>query len=745
MDNNDNRLTKPIEECSSALIELVNSLTPENDSNYLLNIFDFDSFRGKNEIFENILKNHNFDYNVEIPVVEGEGDDNDAAKLKNEIQNFNEGLSEKTRDFILAIAFQRAAHEFLTKHLEQSKSSLKQDASDTQNDMIEIGTCSISHGELQSFNRLCILVDFQMHLLIGPYPSTKPNFYLLLTQILQVLFAESTDSISTFWYYMETRMTLIQDKVFDKQIISDRISFLEICNGLTDKYFQKNIQGKRDLSKKDTFNDTFQYRVRGFIANIFNFEDNTGLNKYFSTSNRIVNDFTTNSRSRDDNFVKDIIQINKLFRDPYYFLKLANHKQLSRIAETLKRVYEYLIEEEIRLSAAAPKIDQFIVPTPKSEAEEHHLKEKYASKLYFPENYLLAPFDERKRGEAFDSLKKQDYSFMSKQFDDTKVRQTFLFQIYFICHLYYELNAANKKVFLKSLGGPANIKHFTDDSPPDSLVSLFFKIKREIPKRYRSIDSQFSFLLQHMAIDETFWWGWLIYGKDPKTGKPLFTDKVLTATELKVAQEKTETVIPFKEKRYFNTYATPQLSRKMKVERGLLRLDKTNETGENTIGLKDKISELTDKIADAKNKQELNQLIDERNLLTWKLLKRERNTNWLQFGSLLNEQMLSADLKVPEDTEELKPHQESTDQLVDNADATDTIGGSEDRREDQITSESADKLKSIEPSTSKDPEIESNLDINSNSIQNETSATKRGREEDDTTDNDLPATKKSKN
>ena len=748
-----NRLAQPIELCSNALIDLINQFVPDDDSNYLLKIFDFEKFTDKHQIFEEIIKKYDFDYKIDVPMTEGdEADDETVNSLKKEIENFNVGLDEKTRDFVLTMSFQKAAQEFLTKQLDELKNAASKDEVEADK-VIKTGDFNISRDELRSYNRLSILVDFQMYLVIEAYPSMKSSFYQLLSQILQVLFNTSTNTISTFWYYLETRKSLIQDKIFDKQVTSDRISFLEICNTLTDKFFEKNIQGKRDLCKKDTFNDAFQYRVRMFIGNIFNFEDNTGLNKYFSTSNRIVKDFSTNSRSRDDSFIKDVIQINKLFRDPYYFLKPANHKQLTRIADTLKKVYEYLMEEEISWSSVAPKIDQFAVPTPKSEAEEIHLKEKYASKLYFPEHYSLAQFDEKKRGDSFDQLKKQDYSFMSKQFDDSKVRQTCLVQIYFICHLYYELNAANKKVFLKSLNGPANIKHFTDDSPPDSLVSLFFKIKREIPKRYRAVDSQFSFLLQHMAIDETFWWGWLIYGKDPNTGKSLFVDKVLTASELAVAQEKTKTIIPFKEKRYFNNYATPQLSRKMKVERGILRLAKDSEEGGN-VSFQEGIDLLTEKISNAKDKLQLDQLIDERNVLTWKHLKKQRNSNWLQFGNLLNKLMLGAELNIPEVPEKTA---ESTEKPEIKDKTEDTKEDNNGNIEENIDPESQSNIEETEKEIivkdngdihEDETNTESTPQLNELHSNDESSGTKRSRNDDDDDDaitEEEPATKKTKN
>lgn len=742
-----NRLYQPIELCSNALIDLVNQLVSDDDSNYLLEIFEFVKFAGKDQIFEAIIKEYDFDYKIDIPMTEDDNaDDQVANNLKKEIENFNLGLDEKTRDFVLTMAFQKAGHEFLTQHLKELKDSKDNEKTDTDK-TIDVGKFNICREELRSYNRLSLLVDFQMYLVIEQYPSLKSSFYQLLSQILQVLFNASTHTISIFWYYLETRKSLIQDKIFDKQVTSDRISFLEICNTLTDKFFEKNIQGKRDLCKKDTFNDSFQYRVRMFIANIFNFEDNTGLNKYFSTSNRIVKDFSTNSRSRDDSFIKDVIQINKLFRDPYYFLKPANHKQLTRIADTLKKVYEYLMEEEISWSSAAPKIDQFAIPAAKSEDEEKHLKEKYANKLYFPENYSLAQFDEKKRGESFDQLKKQDYSFMSKQFDDSKIRQTCLVQIYFICHLYYELNAANKKVFLKSLNGPANIKHFTDDSPPDSLVSLFFKIKREIPKRYRSIDSQFSFLLQHMAIDETFWWGWLIYGKDPSTGKSLFVDKVLTISELAAVQEKSKTLIPFKEKRYFNNYATPQLSRKMKVERGLLKLVKDGETGYN-IRLQEEIDLLTEKISNAKDQKELDELIDERNVLTWKHLKKERNSNWLQFGNLLNKLMLSAELNLPEPPENPTEFTKQPD-TESNTEDKENVGSIEEKVEEKVKTNSEVIQNDLNGNSEEKHEDQINIktdsDPNEVHTNDELSGTKRSRDEDEAATDEEPVTKKSKN
>lgn len=740
MAENEGRLSAPIKECSTALTDFVNSLVPEDDTNYLLKPVDFEKFSGKQQVFEDIISKNQFDYKIDVPMVEGGTQEDEKTKdLQAEIEKFNSGLDERTRDFIITISFQRAADEFLSKHLEEAKNRLKDDFDGKEGDAIEFEGYTIYPEELQNYNRLSILIDFQI-LLIETYPSNKSSFYQLLSQILQTLLNESTYAVDKFWYYLESRKTIIQEKIFDKQVTSDRISFLEICNSLTDKFFHKNIQGKRDLTKKDTFNDTFQFRVRMFIGNIFNFEDNTGLNKYFSTSNRIVNDYAATSRARDDSFVKDVIQINKLFRDPYYFLKLTNHKLLTRTADTLKKVYEYLMEEEISWSRVAPKIDQFAVCPPKSEVEKHHLEEKYNNKLYFPENYPLAPFDERKRGDEFEALKKQDQSFMSKQFDDSKIRQTCLVQIYFLCHLYYELNATNKKEFLRSLKGPSNVKHVTDDSPPDSLVSLFFKIKREIPKRYRSIDSQFSFLLQHMAIDETYWWGWLIYGKDPVTGKLLFSDKVLTAAELDIVKQKSETIIPFKEKRYFNNYVTPQLSRKMKIERGLQKLLKEDS---DIIGdWQSKIDDLTEKINNSQDPSERDQLVNDRNVITWKHLKRERQSKWLQFGKLLNKQMLCAEVKEPIPTHGETPVEPEADQNVEDNKGTPILQDDESKIEQGSESESKDDSKDdSKDESTKDP----NTSVTDGDINNESGGTKRSLSvDDDNVVNDEHAAKRAK-
>ncbi|KAK7687362.1 hypothetical protein QCA50_009227 [Cerrena zonata] len=167
----------------------------------------------------------------------------------------------------------------------------------------------------------------------------------------------------------------------------------------------------------------------------------------------------------------------------------------------------------------------------------------------------------------------------------------------------------NKKQLLKDINAPANIKHITDDATPES------------------------------ANSELHWWAWLIYSKDPVTGKPLFADRELTDQDLELVNEKTASVIPFKEKRYFNTYGTPQLSRKMKVPTGLELLQKTSEKPE--IDQND-IDQLTEKIKHSTDKTEQDGLVEERTVLQWKKLKQQRIGRWLDLGELLSEEKISA-------------------------------------------------------------------------------------------------------
>lgn len=629
-----------IEELQKCLDGVVNGIENESSENYLLKPVDLLKFSTYSGLLGTLASSDCSDFEANIE--ENEAIDENGHKherLLEDIRIFNEGLKEKTTDFILLMSFQSLIQEYLDKLVDAYKQRTNNSEDNSQHNSVTFGEYKVPEQEFKLLNYMCILLDLKGFWVVRSYPSSKMNFYRMIGQIMGSLYNLDTRIVETFWVYLESREALIKDTILDRQSTGERIAWLEICNSLSDKYYLNNIQGKKDSNKKDSMNDRFHFRVRIFLANILNFEDNTGLNKYFHSSNRITHEVSVDSRKQDSEFLRAIMRLNKLFREPYYYLKPANHKLLNRIADTLKQVFEYLISEEVNALKKKPKTDPFAVLPQKSKEEEQYLGEKYSRKLYFPEEYLLSPFDNRKKGEKYEQTKKEDCDFISKLFDESKSRQIILVQIYFICHFYYEINSENRKSFLKSLNAPSNVKHITEDCPPNSLVSLFLKIKKEILKRYRSIDSQFSFLLQHMAIEETYWWSWLIYGKDPHSNKSLFADKELSLGRLQQVDKKRTDILPFKERRYFNNYITPQLSRRMKVERNLQSL--TKATDDDYSGEHDqKIDELKVQIDSSQDLQQRKQLASQRNALLWKTLKKSTNTTWLTIGQEVTKDVL---------------------------------------------------------------------------------------------------------
>lgn len=623
MDKLPNRLSEPIDAC----VSLIRRIIEENltDNIRINDVVDFSIFDNKKELLEDFLSETKYDYRLdEKEIVLGD--------MKDQVKIFNDSLDSKTKDFIVSSAFLSLISELATEYI-------------STKDVDELSTSEfngfrIHMKELNFYNCLSILLDYQIYLLKCASSVSKGVFFNSLSQIFDFLLILGTEFLEKFWYYIESRRNEIQNGIFDKNVIGDRISILEICNKLTDGLKFKSAQGKSDSYKKDSFNDKFQYRVRIFISNILALEDNTGLNKYFQTSNRVVNEVTPTSKYKNDaELLKDLILLQKVFNEPYYYLKPLNHRATQKMVEIMRNVYHFLIEEEIKEAKKHKSVDPFLIKPEKTKDEKAYLMKKFSDKVFFPEKYWLSPFHESRKDSSYDDSRKEDLDVFHSQLNSSSFRRTYLLKIYIICNLFYELNSINKKDFLKSLGTPSNIKHITDDSPPDNLVNSFFKIKRELPKKMRDVDNQFSFLLQHISITEIFWWGWLIYNKDPDSSKPLFQDKSVTEAELQSAKEKSATVIPYKEKRYFNLYATPQLSRKMKVETGISTL--SNPTPVDLDNYIHSIANFNDKLASTEIDSERKAIMEERNVVTWKYLKAKRLTDWLQFQALLNKQMLT--------------------------------------------------------------------------------------------------------
>lgn len=624
------RISNSIEGATEYIRQFVERL---NDEDHIRSIpeYDFES------VIDSLVLNFHANNNLQINNID-EIENNEA---KSEAERINSVIGQQANNFIYQTAIDNVAESIL----ETISQSLEFDE--------------------QLFYNLCKLLDLLIH--ITP-KTTNTIFFRLVSNSMETLFNSSVEHALTLWDYVESRQTLIESTVISNSRTSDRIALLELCNAVSDRFYAKTGKGMFDAYKEDTFNDRLKFRVRSFLASMLKLEDNTGLNKYFTAGNRIAADMVT-QKTREGNFVKDIIQINKMFRDPYYYVRPANHLALSKNIDLLNKVYQYLMDEETKYHRNIPKVDIFAIPPDKTEAEAADLRKKYKSKRYYPEHYWLSQFEELKKGATFEDLKQQDQDYIYKLFDSPKTRQIFLLQIFILCSFFYEMVPKNKREFLKEINAPANVKHISDDFIPDRLLNILYKFKREFPRLYRSIDPQFSYLVQAISNSESFWWAWLIYGKNA-SGKSYFADRVLAQEEFAGIEEKLKLVILFREKRYFNTYATPQLSRRMKVQTGMLQL----KSGFTPEDLSSQIDELNDKIANGDTGA-----IEKRDVLLWRHLKQTRPTQWLNFGSLLTKEMFPVD-EINE-MEEKKEQEKGDEKKIENPE--DEIGTKRPHSDDE--------------------------------------------------------------
>lgn len=651
------RFETPINEASLAISIFLSGWINSSSENLLETPVAFEQFDLNNPNLGAILDS--IDANYAAQDLQGLED-----KRKEEADSFYASIPEKCREFVLALA--------LTK----TTDLLFQEVCTNEEKTVEFKEFELSKSRYEALQKLCLLLDWMIWTIARG--GDTANIYSILQLVLESLASISTTEISVFWYYMESRNSLLKEHVFDPKITLNRISMLGVCNALTDKYYFRRKGGKLDSYEKDTFNGRFQARVRTFLANLFLFEDLTGLNKYFTIANRVNREPNLGkAKNGDDELLQDILQFYRLLRDPYSYLK--NVRMLTKQVESLDRLYAYLLDEESKYARRHPTADINEVRPPKLGEQSANLAKKFNKSVFFPEQYWLAPFEEIQRGQKFDTVKAEDQRVALKQLDSSKHRQLLLLEIYLVASFFIELQASRKKAIIKSTGAPASTKHMTDDSTPELLMKAFLKIKREIPRLCRSWDSQLSFLLQHLSQSEEFWWAWLIYGKD-ETRKPLLADKTLLSQEILATIEKFENAVPYKTKRYFNTHVTPQLSRKMKVKTGLALLE---DSLHGDLSYEERLEELTGKIdqeSDAKVKAEL---VEERTVLRWKNLKLMRGSHWLQFDGLLSPEMLGVEVK-----KEVEGNKEVENKEVENKEVENKeVENKEDENKEEVDEE----------------------------------------------------------
>lgn len=575
-------LDRPVSACADAIASLVSRTTAAGDylSSFPANV-DVD--------VSDLVNGVSGSFKVRVGAANSAaGAVAEAAETAPSAPTTPSAIAERTRDFILLVAGKRAVQHYIEAAAPVAL--------------------------------LACLFDILLAV-VRQHPSTKPNVHQCLLLATDLLFLVSSDHINAFWDYLEHRRALLLQLVFDQRVTGDRIAVLEICNNLTDRFNPKSRTGARktDTYRKDTFNDQFEARVRIFLANVLTLEDNTGLNKYFSVANIASQDIPTSVgvNGKDDILLRDMMQINKVIRDPYFYVRPAQHKTLSSVVHSMSKVATYLLDEE----------DNWFKKHPREVVS-----------VFVAEPYALSPFEEVKRGEAFEKAKREDASFAANLFDLHKTRQVTLVELFVCVSLLIELTASSKREFLASLNGAA--KHFVDDSVPEQLAPQLVKIRQDIVKRYKPNDAALSEVLLLLGHSELMWWSWLILGKD-KDGKPLLSVAELLQAELQAVDEKWRTMLPPKTKPYFNTYATPQLTRRMKIETGLAKLQWRGDEEEDS---EFKLQQALESCKGELEKDENDAMAIQRyNIALWKLLKRRRSTQWLEFGQLARREDLAGE------------------------------------------------------------------------------------------------------
>ncbi|KAI5969158.1 hypothetical protein CANMA_001825 [Candida margitis] len=500
-----------------------------------------------------------------------------------EIEKFNETVSSKLKETLLNTSFQKVLLSLIEEHIKSENSHL--------------------------IGKLALTLDYLLWLALEVDRSTKLSFYYCLEVVSNQLFSISTNKVECFWSYVESRLPIIQSQLFENSF-AERISILSLGNSLTDRYNTSITGIQTDSTMKDTINDRFQFRVRMFMTELLAIDDNTGLNKYFHTHNVIPPHIETK-----DVFISDVLEIQKMFNDPLYYLRKSNVMNFTKMTEKLYRVYGQLVEEELRFRKKNPLPEQFSFLEPKSEPEKEYLHQKYLHREYVPESYLESNFGKESKSEQSQNT---DYKFLYHRMEISKVRMQYLLMIYILSVFYVELTPSSKSEFMESIGAPTTTKHITEDFPPIGAVKKYTEIKTELSTVLKKIDPSLSFLFIHLSLDEKIWWKWLLHGKDEKN-EGFFVDKILKPEILAAREDAFKNLYPYKNKRSFNTYVTPQVSKKMRTERGLEKLEQAAKFDSEKAT--EELSSVEKELESGSN----DELRDKKSSYSWKLLRWKRN------------------------------------------------------------------------------------------------------------------------
>ncbi|RCK56180.1 hypothetical protein Cantr_05129 [Candida viswanathii] len=624
------KVAKSILSLSKILESVVENHSMDSTKDYVAEVTDDSIFTDGNAQIQGALSKIGSDYTLEVTEELPEAQ-------KAEVEEYNKTIGKNLEEFVLSSAFRSVIQSKIEEFLQNEGSS-----------------------SAELYNSLALILDFELSYAINISSDAKNVFYESWDQVTKLLSSISTPIIEGFWGYFEARLPVIMNKIFENTTM-ERIKLLYTFNYLTDRFDIKNDDDKRDSYKKDSFNDAFEARVRFLAANILAFEDNTGLNKYFLRSDR-----TAPSLVVDDPFLTDMMDIQKLLRDPLSYTKADNHKKLRSLGEKCNKVVNQIIMEEQKFRSEFPLDDESWILPPKPEEEQEYLREKYSKLTYVPETYFTSLFKGKE-----DKLQAGDKELLDAILSQSNTRMQYLVMIFIAANVISELLPKFKQSFMTLLHAPLNVKHFIQDSIPEGIERIFGHLKRDIPLLASQHNKPFSALLQHVLHSEREWWRWLLYGKDYKTGKLLLLDRDTSSEELQKVAEDLGKIYRYKDSRYFNTYVTPQVTRKMKAQHGLSQMNYVENFSVDDV--KRNVEDIEYEISNTQDSGTKHELLEKKSLLTWRLLRNERLNNWFESAQQFREEMLShqeeTQLDENEDDEDEEMQEETTTEQKEDTDS----------------------------------------------------------------------------
>ncbi|KAI5955844.1 hypothetical protein KGF54_001346 [Candida jiufengensis] len=572
-------MTDLLQKKSNEFYKLMNKVIDDVKlSDYDQEVDNFDKFNNFERQLRKIL-----DFNKsQLHYTKGDDIEELEESDENEIQKFNTQVDSTIDEFIISTGSQKLLQSMIQQYVEDNGENK-----------------STFHQKISTVLDFIIWLNLNLEL---PY---RTSFYQSLIFISTQILLISTEEIESFWTYIESRLKIIKYKLFSGSI-NERMYILQLGNSLTDYFETSRFGDKTKPIKKDTINDRIQSRIRTFMTNLLEFEDSTGRNKFFHMGNSIAPRIPTK-----DKFLSDIMDIQKVFNDPVFYMRRENYKEFLAMTDKITAVLGELLKEykEYRMKKIEP--DQFNRKPTISITEANYLKKKFSKKLFVPSSYIGANEDK----------KKEDIDFLFDQLESPIVKLQYIAQIFMVGGLYSEASNASKTDLLKSIGAPPNARHLTEENINATLAKKYFELKKEIQNGLRKCDPQTMFLFQTLHFGERSWWALLLKGKDSDI-QNVFANKLITPEELISTEDKFLKLYPYKNKKSFNTYITPQVSKKMRKSRGLENLKESVVFNVENAEEDNKL--INEKLIDEDTMEDKSELKEKKSSNLWKMLRKRR-------------------------------------------------------------------------------------------------------------------------